>query len=800
MQETFDELYKKYLKEKLDLIFKDPRGTKQQLFPFSKIEKIEEKKDDGFYTIVEGSKIKEEWKDKEFKFHDGFAIIRFSSSNYNFIDYNGNLLSDDKFGNAYDFDHGFARVYPYQNSYVNYVNKEGKLLNSDGYEDAYFSGYAFALKEYGRWRIVDTNNKPINDETYKSCEYNDGFFLLEKDKKFLILDKEGKEITKERYDKITFTKGTNSLAVVSCDKGYNFIDKNGGLICDEWYDYVSSFDDEYTTVRRHDGKENYIDKEGNLLCARWYDEVDPFSNGFGNVRFDGDWNVVNSSGKEISKEWFTSIYKFKNGYCRVFRYYGADNYIDIYGNPIRKEWFIGGYKDSIITASYGKDRPLEVENYFLDDFYNGVARVSIHTRYDGIFVNYINTQGEFISDKWFDEGNTFDDKDVVSVELYDHNKRKISYNLLDTNGNLLLDKWQPSRYELQNKSFVVLSDNRAICKKKDLNGYSVKTKKMGGYQCIKGNEVFNIKYEPLKIYDEKYVLCLDGTTVTLFDRDTGKYERFKDANHVEFSDNLITNGYEVFLIYGGRKIDITKYYRTEIMKNDSYYFNKGIELLSKDEFFIGNEDQIRERYRKAELEAENARNEIARDQEQKNIQRQRSKIDIENAKKEIELSEAMRYAALAVKKFHEHEQNGGKIEKIKASYLYSKRNDINGEYLVFQDFYLQTGMYKYVDLSDETFKNVKISGMDFRGCNIMFNPQDVYKQDISNCNFEGIFFPVKTSFIGVNIEGTKFTRSTFGINEMNLKEGIYDENTTLDGIPLVELINENEYEEKRMRA
>ena len=110
------------------------------------------------------------------------------------------------------------------------------------------------------------------------------------------------------------------------------------------------------------------------------------------------------------------------------------------------------------------------------------------------------------------------------------------------------------------------------------------------------------------------------------------------------------------------------------------------------------------------------------------------------------------------------------------------------------------------NIEGANFEGIDMSGKCFDGClichanlsytNAAINPQKVYKKDMSFSNYSGIIFPVTTIFKDVDVRGSTFTTDgierTMDINEDNFIGSIYDETTTLDGVPLTDLIAKNE--------
>ena len=164
---------------------------------------------------------------------------------------------------------------------------------------------------------------------------------------------------------------------------YNFIDKQGNILSNEWFDYVWHFQDEFAVVQRSDGLWNFIDKQGNYLSEEWFYHVSNFCEGFAAVERSGYlWNFIDKNRNYLFDEWFNDIFPFYEGLAAVQRSDKLWNYIDKNRNYLSDEWF----------------------NY-LGNFKEGFAVVE---RSDGLY-NFIDKQGNILSNEWFYNVYSFKD-------------------------------------------------------------------------------------------------------------------------------------------------------------------------------------------------------------------------------------------------------------------------------------------------------------------------------------------------------------------------------------------------------
>jgi hypothetical protein len=246
-------------------------------------------------------------------------------------------------------------------------------------------------------------------------------------------------------------------------------------------------------------------------------------------------------------------------------------------------------------------------------------------------------------------------------------------------------------------------------------------------------------------------------------------------------------------MYNGYKIDENDYYKKHLIHQDKICISKDVNVLEPSDLYSEKEDEIREKFREALKENERIKNELKVKEQNDQVAELQRNTEREERQDEIRKLEAIRHLTEGVRVLEEltHKKAFSNKDRIVPYGLMVNVSD----HVEINPYYLETKVLKFFDLSNVSFKNAKLTGIDFRGSNISFNPQVVYNKDLSNCNFEGIYFPVSTNFTDVNICGTKFTNdgraTTFDINEESLSKGIYDENTTLNGIPLTELIKKD---------
>jgi len=507
---------------------------------------------------------------------------------------------------------------------------------------------------------------------------------------------------------------------------------------------------------------NFIDGEGNLISDFPFDEVWNFHDGYAKVKKNRKYNLINAKGKLISEVWYDDVGYFHDGYAKVKkdRKY---NLINQEGNLISEVW----YED-------------------LKNFSNGYAAIRKNNKW-----YIINYEGKIISETWYDEI-------IFLPSGYIKVRKNNSENILDFNFKPLF-KWKSTFSSkscfIELKNFLIFNDE-VKCKLIELAEYQIK-KTLFGYQCNKDDDIYNIKYKPIKIFGRRYTICIDGKKIYLYDRDDNEYKSLGTINDVEYNDFLIHDNVnkKVYLIYKDKMFDITNYYENNLKNKDEINICENIpKILTKKEFWLMNIDEIEQQLQQ---ERENNRKIKEAQRKQKQLE------DLEKAKEQEKFEEEKR---------REIEQNALEniqqilsiLQQVSSPSKTVTRINVDNIFIPVDDHLeiipVITTMLRYVDLSCFGFDNVKVNGLDFSRSNIMFNPQFVYNKDLSNCNFEGVYIGPFMNFTGVDIRGTKFSTdtnpTTLDIFNLTFKDAIYDENTTYNGVPFTKLFNPEQNQTK----
>ena len=124
------------------------------------------------------------------------------------------------------------------------------------------------------------------------------------------------------------------------EKQYNFINKQGKLLSEKWFEWAEDFKDGFAVVKNEDYVYNLIDKQGKFLSEQWFEKAFEFNEGFAVVEKPiGLRNFIDANGKILSEQWFIYVSYFYDGFAKVQRTNGEYNFINKDGKILSDEWF-----------------------------------------------------------------------------------------------------------------------------------------------------------------------------------------------------------------------------------------------------------------------------------------------------------------------------------------------------------------------------------------------------------------------------------------------------------------------------
>ena len=439
----------------------------------------------------------------------------------NIVKYDGCVIfsGDDYYYNE-RYSSGWLKVYNKTSNgrCVNYIDNDGIFLSADGYSygNAFDgNGNACVKKSVEDCFLIDSNGNRITDDSFYEIELEKkGFYYARTLKnRIIILNSNGKNIFGEK-DFISYKTIINGFGWVYVDdengKGFTLIDADGNFLYPEKiFDNVFAQEcDEGIWRVAINGEWNFFSKSGELLLERWSTRCMDFCNGYAKVYLGNGYNYIDTSGTVLCRfpdngkpRNFSMCYGFDAGGNAMVIDNGLYNFIDTQGNVISSKWFV--YKDSynydypdgfafeddfvkvkigdnkysmlgrngkllsktgfdyiesafkngyvtVKTAGYydvidkkgkrllGSKRCKECKLIRVLEFNNGVAEVLNN---DG-FKNYIKTDGNFVSNEWFNEVGAFcgDVCEVIKIKTQD--KENVDFhNFLRKDGTLVLDEW-----------------------------------------------------------------------------------------------------------------------------------------------------------------------------------------------------------------------------------------------------------------------------------------------------------------------------------------------------------------------
>ena len=412
---------------------------------------------------------------------------------------------------------------------------------------------------------------------------------------------------------------------------------------------------------------------------------------------------------------------------------------------------------------------------------------------------------EYVLDE---EGNFFSNKGYDLITLINQDYAQVrdngEYFIVDKNGKKIHSNGKKVYEPLYlYNNIIVAGENKLIVVPDDRLEKANVQKNFFGYTYNNGHETIHVKYQPVMLYGDYQALCVSNKKeFYLYNIMTKEYTKVGYISTIHYNESFIESHGNVLFPYNEKLLDITDYYNEKLSKKETIRFNSKVgEIQTKEEYVkenkgdlallqvqqdLENEKKAEEhreaekRMREKKAKEEAARKALLAKQEQERIVRETA----ERKRKEEEENKALKNDYLAqMKELHKKLKELDQyieIPRIPVNDLLidcGDHKEINPAYVDYLDI---------VDLSHETFENVKMSGgLNFEGSNIRFDPQVVYNKNLSGSNFTGIYFSPFTDFTDVNIIGSTFSfdndSSTIDMFNSSIASSYYDDTTTING-------------------
>jgi len=440
------------------------------------------------FINTDGNIISDKWFYDVSNFNNGFARIWRRDYGSNYINTNGEIISPNLwFDETYDFDDNGLGVVRYNNRY-NLIDGNGKFVSDQG-----FSYIAPSFAPSGDLYVgTSLDGKPIKfnskDNTISPMKKINRFeakqrktititesqafdLLLEAASLDDIYAKYYSQIPEEEFREIVAADPTaKEDKMGKYSKWLLALYTSGNLKLEDLYkatEYLTTFHRYKAKLDRKDigqykslpdlyaAIEPYAD---NTQAASHKEEIRKIKQNTEKVYEDDEWLVIVPLTKEAAIEygkntqWCTAATTSNN----MFKYYASDGklYININKKTGRK------YQFHFETRQFmdENDRNIDIEKDFkptegLYKFYfNNYGWRALYLRYGSVYIgepndapvlvtkngqsNYVNQNGELISETWYGPRSDVFNYGLAKVELFN------AYNYIDINGNLLSpDQW-----------------------------------------------------------------------------------------------------------------------------------------------------------------------------------------------------------------------------------------------------------------------------------------------------------------------------------------------------------------------
>lgn len=271
------------------------------------------------YNVIDlnGRLLLDKWYDYIADFSEGFAVVmktENSRDTYNYVSEDGTFLSEEWFLYAKDFsnDRGIVTMV---NQKMNFIDRDGDFVFENGVDGLTDITNGYSIITHNRKRnLVDVNGQLVSKKWFnvvffmQECGYAKVCMAVgEHEYKYNLLSKDGEIALNEYVDEITSPSTTNpNLFTIknnlfTGEKFNLFNAAEGRLTLDPWLDAIGYGSRNGDIIVGRDGLHNFVNKEGHLILDKWYQDV-TIDRGEKFVEIEGEWMKVDDNGKIVGRK------------------------------------------------------------------------------------------------------------------------------------------------------------------------------------------------------------------------------------------------------------------------------------------------------------------------------------------------------------------------------------------------------------------------------------------------------------------------------------------------------------------
>ena len=174
-----------------------------------------------------------------------------------------------------------------QGATYGYLSLDGKEVKPVYQAARFFEDGLAAVKEKGRWGVIDMTGRYIVSPTYKDtgAAFQEGRLAVKSQKNLWgYIDREGKEIIPLAYKAVSPAFSEGYAAILGDSKLWGFIDTEGNVTAKPQFKAVlTPFSEGLSGVKTIDGN-GYARPDGTIAFMADYDQLFPFRDGLAEVR------------------------------------------------------------------------------------------------------------------------------------------------------------------------------------------------------------------------------------------------------------------------------------------------------------------------------------------------------------------------------------------------------------------------------------------------------------------------------------------------------------------------------------